>query len=378
MDLNDKSKYIPRCLDVNYLIKKKVAVAMSGGVDSSLTAAILLDKGFDVIGVTMQLQAGVSYLSSDNSCCSANEANDARRVADFLSIPHYIVDFSEEFQNRVVNYFVEEYLKGRTPNPCVACNKYIKFGRLFDFIDELGIDFLATGHYAQIDCINEKYQLKKGIDLKKDQSYVLYNLKAEQLPRVLLPMGLQSKDETRALAEKLNLPVAHKPDSQEICFVPNDDYKAFLQNNADNSADALQAGEIVSVNGEVLGRHNGAAYYTIGQRKGLGIAAEKPLYVVKLDIPSKRVIVGGADDVFASKLTADNIHWIYPQTLPLRATAKVRYGPRIADCIVNSSNDDKVEVTFDTPQRAITAGQSIVFYDDDIVLGGGVIDGIEI
>ena len=359
------------------MVKKKVAVAMSGGVDSSLTAAILLEKGFEVIGITMQLQSEVvNFYSNDRSCCSSNEANDARRVADFLCIPHYVVDFHEYFQDKIVNYFISEYLKGRTPNPCVACNKYIKFGKLFEFIDELGIDFLATGHYARIECSAGKYQLKKGLDLKKDQSYVLYNLTAEQLSRVILPLGEQSKDETRTLAEKLNLPVAHKPDSQEICFVPNDDYKVFLMDNASKDAKALQSGEIVNINGDVLGHHNGAAFYTIGQRKGLGIAAENPLYVVKLDIPNRRVIVGGADDVFSSKLIATNLHWIYPQNFPLKTSAKIRYGPRVADCVVSEFEGNKAKVLFDRPQRAVTLGQSIVFYDDDVVLGGGIIDSV--
>ena len=359
------------------MVKKKVAVAMSGGVDSSLTAAILLEKGFEVIGITMQLQSEVSsFGSGDRSCCSANEASDARRVADFLCIPHYVVDFHEDFQDKIINYFVSEYLKGRTPNPCVACNKYIKFGKLFDFIDELDIDFLATGHYARIHCDNGKYQLKKGIDLKKDQSYVLYNLTAKQLSKVILPLGEQSKDETRTLAEKLNLPVAHKPDSQEICFVPNDDYKAFLMNNTGEDAEALQPGKIVNLNGDILGHHAGVAFYTIGQRKGLGIAAENPLYVVKLDIPNRQVVVGGAEDVFSGKLIAANLHWIYPQNFPLKTSAKVRYGPRVADCVVSKIEDNKAEVIFDTPQRAVTLGQSIVFYDDDVVLGGGIIDSV--
>ena len=357
------------------MTNKKVAVAMSGGVDSSLTAAILLERSFEVIGITMQLQSEIDNLySGDRSCCSANEANDARRVADFLCIPHYVVDFHEDFQQKIVNYFVDEYLKGRTPNPCVACNKYIKFGKLFDFIDELGIDFLATGHYARIECSDGKYQLKKGLDLKKDQSYVLYNLTAEQLSRIILPLGEQSKEETRALAEKLNLPVAHKPDSQEICFVPNDDYKKFLINNANISAEALQPGEIVHIDGRILGHHNGAAFYTVGQRKGLGIAAENPLYVVNLDIPNRQVIVGGADDVFSKSLIAANLHWIYPQKFPLKAMAKIRYGPRVASCVVDMLEDNRAEIIFDTPQRAATLGQSIVFYNEDVVLGGGIID----
>ena len=373
--INKFSQITKKFLEVKSVTKKKVAVAMSGGVDSSLTAAILLERGFEVIGVTMQLKDEVMNLyANDNQCCSANEAGEARRTADFLHIPHYIINFREQFQEKVVKYFIGEYLKGRTPNPCVACNKYIKFGALFDFVNEMGADFLATGHYAKIDCIDGKYYLKKGLDLKKDQSYVLYNVKAEQLSKIILPLGNQSKQETRLLAEKLNLPVAHKPDSQEICFVPNDDYKTFLNKNADKNSEALQAGNIVDLTGKILGKHKGAAFYTIGQRKGLGIAAEKPLFVTKLDILKRQVIVGGAEDVFSNSLIANNLNWIYPQNLPLKASAKIRYGFKTAECTVEKLDDDSVKVVFDIPQRAITIGQSIVFYDDDIVLGGGIID----
>ena len=305
-------------------MNKKVAVAMSGGVDSSLTAAILLERGFEVFGVTMLL--------NDVS----TEFQDAKNVADKLGIFHFTADFREIFKREVENYFVAEYMRGRTPNPCVRCNKQIKFGALFDFAKSHGADYLATGHYARIIFEDGRFKLKKGVDLKKDQSYVLYNLTAEMLQKIILPLGDMSKVETRRLADEMNLPVAHKPDSQEICFVPNDDYKKFISSRAVD-ADALKPGEIVDTSGKVLGSHNGVANYTIGQRKGLGIAAETPLYVVKLDVDNRRVIVGKNDEIFSSELTAENVHWIYPPVnFPVKLQAKIRYTPRISDCWVES------------------------------------------
>ena len=338
----------------------RAAVAMSGGVDSSLTAALLFERGFEVIGLTM-------LLTSDQS----SAVDEARRVADHLNIEHHAVDLRAKFKTHVVDYFVDEYLNGRTPNPCVECNKFIKFGALFDYAMELGADYFSTGHYARVVERDGKYFLAKGVDHRKDQSYVLYNLRAEQLPRIILPLGDQSKDETRRRAEQLSLPVAHKPDSQEICFVPDDDYKKFLRSNVQSSP-ALEHGNIVDAEGKSIGRHEGAAFYTVGQRKRLGIAAPEPLYVVGTNVDARLVIVGHSSELFSTKLTVDNVHWIYPIDLPRRAEAKIRYGPRVAACTVNRL-DDRIEVEFDEPQRAITLGQSIVFYDGEIVLGGGVI-----
>ena len=328
---------------------------MSGGVDSSLTAAILIYRGFEVVGVTMQL-------------ADTGEFADAQKVAAQLGIKHYVADFRREFRAEIEDYFVAEYLRGRTPNPCVRCNKKIKFGRLFEFAESLGADYLATGHYARVVFENGRYRLKKAADVKKDQSYVLYNLTPEKLSRIILPLGEMTKTETRATAEKINLPVAHKPDSQEICFIPNDDYKSFVASRAGDS-DALRAGEIVDTAGNVLGAHEGVANYTIGQRKGLGIAAPEPLYVVKLDVENRRVIVGSNAEVFSESLTAENVHWIYEPEFPARLQCKIRYGPRVVDCTVY----ENLRVEFDTPQRAVTAGQSVVFYDGDEVLGGGII-----
>ena len=338
---------------------KTVAVAMSGGVDSSLTAALLFKQSFDVIGVTM-------LLDDDKNI------SDARRVCEHLGISHHVADFRKIFRAEVEDYFVAEYLRGRTPNPCVRCNREIKFGALFEFAAALGTDYLATGHYARIVFEDDRFKLKKAVDIKKDQSYVLYNLTPDKLARILLPLGEFAKTETRRLAEEFNLPVAHKPDSQEICFVPDDDYKAFIANR-EPSAQALQAGDIVDTSGKVLGHHSGVANYTIGQRKGLGIAAPQPLYVMRLDIAKRQVIVDTNEKLFAKTLTARDVHWIYKPTLPKTLQAKIRYGSRVADCIV-VEEENLLRVTFAEPQRAITPGQAIVFYDGEEVLGGAIID----
>ena len=338
---------------------KKVVVAMSGGVDSSLTAALLIERGFEVVGVTMLLE-------------DEKNISDAKKVCEHLGINHHVADFRNIFRDKVENYFVAEYFNGRTPNPCVRCNREIKFGKLFEFAESLGADFLATGHYARIIFEDGRFKLKKAVDVKKDQSYVLYNLTAEKLSRIILPLGEFSKSETRSLAEKLNLPVAHKPDSQEICFVPNDDYKNFLQNFAPN-ADALQSGEIVDSSGKILGNHHGVANYTIGQRKGLGIAAPQPLYVTYLDIANKKVVVDTNDKLFSTTLTAHDAHWIYKPSLPKILSAKIRYGSKFSECNV-AEEGNFLRVAFAEPQRAITPGQSIVFYDSDEVLGGAVIN----
>ncbi|MCR5833097.1 MAG: tRNA 2-thiouridine(34) synthase MnmA [Selenomonadaceae bacterium] len=341
-------------------MKKKVAVAMSGGVDSSLTAALLIERGYDAVGVTMRLDDDEKNIF------------DAKHVADYLGIEHHVADFREVFRAEVENYFVAEYLRGRTPNPCVRCNREIKFGKLFEYADALGADYLATGHYAKIIFEDGRYKLKRAEDERKDQSYVLYNLTAEKLARILLPLSEFSKTDTRKLAAQYNLPVANKPDSQEICFVPNDDYKSFIAARKPN-AKALQSGEITDGQGNVIGKHKGVANYTIGQRKGLGIAAPQPLYVTRLDVANRRVVVDTGDKVFTDTLTARDMHWIYKPPLPIKLSAKIRYGAHLAECTV-FEEENFLRVEFDEPQRAVTSGQSIVFYSGEEVLGGAVID----
>ena len=324
--------------------RRKVAVGMSGGVDSSLTAALLLERGFEVVGVTMLLEDGNFH---ERSCCSSKEVEDAANVAEKLGIEFHVVEEREAFRKSVVNYFVAEYLRGRTPNPCVRCNREIKFGKLFDFATSIGADFLATGHYARVIFEEGRFKLKQATDTKKDQSYVLYNLTTEKLARILLPLGDFSKAQTRRLADELKLPVAHKPDSQEICFVPNDDYKTFLQNFAPD-ADALQAGNIVDTDGKILGTHSGVANYTIGQRKGLGISAPHPLYVTKLDVDNYQIVVDTGEKLFSKTLTAGDVHWIYKPPLPATLQAKIRYGAKISACTV-SEEENFLRVNFTEP-----------------------------
>ncbi len=356
--------------------KKRVVAAMSGGVDSSLAAALLQEQGYEVIGVTMRLSDDSRDFdaATDRGCCSLSSVEDARRVAEILGIPHYVMNFRELFQEKVIDYFLQEYAQGRTPNPCVACNRYVKFEGLLQKALELGAEYVATGHYARIqyDAVRDRYGLFKGMDSQKDQSYALYHLNQKSLQHFLMPLGELCKTETRRMAEERNLPVAHKPDSQEICFVPNDDYKAYLR---DKVPECLHPGDIVNRRGEVLGHHEGVPLYTIGQRKGMGIAAETPLYVIALDMENNRVIVGENQEVFSRSLVAGDLNWISIDRLEgaRQLTAKIRYGKREGQALVIPEGN-YVRVEFTEPQRAVTPGQSIVFYEGDCVVGGGIIE----
>lgn len=349
-------------------IRKKVVIGMSGGVDSSVAAAFLMDQGYDVIGVTMKVWGE----QQEDGCCSLSAVEDARRVANLLGIPYYVMDFQSEFKDAVVDYFVKEYQKGKTPNPCIACNKYIKFDWLMKKAEALGASYIATGHYAKVECKDGRYLLKNAVDEHKDQTYALYNLSQEQLSRAVFPLSDISKEQTRKYAEKLGMMVANKPDSQEICFVLDDDYAGFIQHY---TGEKPKKGNFIDKHGAVLGEHEGIIHYTIGQRKGLGIAFGKPMFVVGIDADTNSVVLGEGEDVFCDTLYALDVNFIPFDELKgeIRAEAKIRYSAKKAPCRIMPIKTG-VKVIFDTPQRAITPGQAVVFYDGDYVLGGGTID----
>ena len=345
----------------------RVVVAMSGGVDSSVTAALLLEQGFDVIGVTMRLWDGPA---TGSGCCGVDDASDARRVADRLGIPFYALNYAEAFREKVVDNFVDEYLAGRTPNPCARCNQFIKFDRLLDQARDLGADFLATGHYARIDREGGRARLRTGRDGSKDQSYFLAVTPAEQLDRIRFPVGGYGKDEVRRLAEHYGLVTAKKPESQDICFVGG---SAAEFSGAHGAGPGREPGEIVDRAGNVLGEHKGAAYYTVGQRRGLHLAAGRPMYVVDVDTSANRVVVGEADEVFHRSMEVADLNW-FGEPLPeagRRAAVKVRYAGKPVNARVAPLDGDRARVDFDEPVRAVTPGQVAAFYAADEVLGGG-------
>ena len=353
----------------------RVVVAMSGGVDSSVAAALLAESGHDVIGLSMQLYDQREGEAGYGSCCSLDDLHDAGRVARRLGIPHYIVNFEREFQETVVSNFVNEYVAGRTPIPCSHCNSDLKFATLLDRSMAYGAEAVATGHYARIGIDPEtgRHLLRRGVDAAKDQSYFLFSLTQEQLARASFPVGELSKETVRDTARRLGLSVADKPDSQEICFVPDGDYAAFIERK---TGDLDVAGAIVSQSGDVLGRHAGVHRFTVGQRKGLGIAAAEPLYVLQLRPAEKTVVVGPRPELERTILTASNVNWIAgaPPSGSMRVTAQIRHRHQPAPGTVLALDRDRASMEFDAPVTAITPGQAVVFYRDDVVVGGGWID----
>lgn len=353
----------------------KALIAMSGGVDSSVAAFLMKDAGYECTGITMKLYENEDIgLSKEHTCCSADDIDDARAVAYRLDMPYYVVNFAEKFKEKVVEPFIYAYENGMTPNPCIECNRYLKFDKLFSRAKELECDYVVTGHYAitDYDEASGRYILKKAVDPTKDQSYVLYSLTQEQLAHVKFPLGGMKKTEAREIAEANGFVNARKHDSQDICFVPNGKYAEFIQ---DYSGRTYQPGRFITLGGEVLGTHKGIINYTIGQRKGLGLSLKEPMYVCKLDIANNNVVLGRNDDLFSTDLDANNINLISVDKIdkPMRVKAKVRYRHVEDDATVWQTSDDTIHVKFDRPQRAITRGQAVVLYDGDVVVGGGTI-----
>jgi len=360
----------------------RIVVAMSGGVDSSVAAALLAEQGHEVIGLSMQLYDQRGGESHFGSCCSIDDLHDARRVASTLGIPHYIVNFERQFRDQVLSNFVSEYLSGRTPIPCVHCNSDLKFATLLDRAQGLGADMVATGHYARVDRTTEGlHTLSRGLDRSKDQSYFLFSLTQEQLRRALFPIGGWRKEDVREYARMRKLSVAQKPDSQEICFVPDGDYARVVEQAAsmDDPVGLFQPpveGHIVNQSGAVLGQHAGVHHFTIGQRKGLGVATGTPLYVLELRPTENQVVVGPREALEETTLTASGVNWIAGATPAetMHVHAQIRHRHIAARAQVRALPDNRVELNFDAPQTAITPGQAVVFYDDDRVVGGGWID----
>ena len=352
---------------------KKAMIAMSGGVDSSVAAFLSKQAGYECIGVTMKLFQNEDVgVNRARTCCSLDDVEDARSVARRLGIPYYVFNFSSDFKSQVIGRFIATYESGATPNPCIDCNRYLKFDRLFQRARELGCEAVVTGHYARIEMQDGRYVLKKALDGSKDQSYVLYSLTQEQLAHVRFPLGELSKSEVRSIAEAQGFCNAEKPDSQDICFVPDGDYAAFLERYAGKP---YPSGDVLDLSGQVIGQHRGAVRYTIGQRRGLGFALNEPIYVCRKDMAANTVTVGPEQALFSRELWADDMNWISIDQLskPTRGYAKIRYRQTEQPATVYPDENGKIRILFDNPQRAVTAGQAVVLYDGDTVVGGGVI-----
>lgn len=357
----------------------KVVIGMSGGVDSSVAAYLLKEAGYDVIGVTMQIwqDEDSCTLEENGGCCGISAVEDARRVANLLEIPYYVMNFKREFKKNVMDYFAAEYLQGRTPNPCIACNRYVKWEALLDRSLAIGADYIATGHYARVVQLpNGRYTLKKSATAAKDQTYALYNLNQHQLSHTLMPVGEYTKDQIREIANQIQIPVANKPDSQEICFVPDKDYAKFIEEYTNQK---LPTGNFVTLEGKVLGQHKGISHYTIGQRKGLNLSLGYPAFVLAIRPETNEVVIGSGDEVYSDHLYANRLNFMSIEDLEgeMVVDAKIRYSHKGSKCVIKKVAEDTVLCTFDEPQRAITPGQAVVFYDGDYVVGGGTIIGEE-
>lgn len=357
-------------------MKQRVVVGMSGGVDSSVAAYLLQRQGYEVIGVTMQIwqDEDMGQQVSQGGCCGLSAVEDARQVAEMLGIPYYVMNFKRQFREKVMDYFVAEYLRGRTPNPCIACNRYVKWESLLQRSLELGADYIATGHYARVDRLeNGRYAIRNSVTAKKDQTYALYSLTQEQLAHTLMPVGEYTKEEIRKIAMEQGLPVAHKPDSQEICFIPDDDYGAFIDREA--PGEVPPPGNFVTRDGQVLGRHKGITHYTVGQRRGLELAMGHRVFVTQIRPETNEVVIGENEDTFAGRVLCDRVNFMAVEDLaePRRVIAKIRYNHGGAPCVIEKQPGGRILCSFEQPVRAPAPGQAAVFYDGEYVLGGGTI-----
>lgn len=355
---------------------KKVVVGMSGGVDSSVAAYLLKKQGYDVMGVTMQIwqDEDISVQQENGGCCGLTAVDDARRVAERLDIPYYVLNFKQEFKKSVINPFIDSYLVGRTPNPCILCNRHVKWEALLARSMELGAEYIATGHYARIMQLdNGRYVIRNSVTAKKDQTYALYNLTQNQLSHTLMPVGDYEKEEIRKIAQELNLPIANKPDSQDICFVPDNDYAAVIRREAGDRVPG--PGKFVTVDGKVIGEHKGIIHYTVGQRKGLNLSMGHPVFVKEIRANTNEVVIGDAKDVFTDSLICNDINLMAVEDIKEKTEviAKIRYSHSGAPCIIEKIDEDRVKCTFKEPVRAVTPGQAVVFYQNDYVYGGGTI-----